>query len=140
MYTLKYILNQRPHIPLPDELPDSAHPQLYASSLTGQGLSLDVSFVRTLEEQGTVYGKELEAFKKAVKGKDKGKVREGVVDRRSHGPMNALLMGINTRVFLPKPRPTKHPQQALAALEKMEAAVALYRKTARIDTPDGGIG
>ena len=30
--------------------------------------------------------------------------------------------------------------QALAALEKMEAAVALYRKTARIDTADGGIG
>jgi hypothetical protein len=49
--------------------------QLYASSLTGQGLSLDVSFVKTLDEQGNVYAKELEAFKKAVKGKDKGKVR-----------------------------------------------------------------
>jgi hypothetical protein len=28
----------------------------------------------------------------------------------------------------------------MAALEKMEAAIALYRKTARIDTPDGGVG
>lgn len=52
-----------------------ARTQLYASSLTGQGLSLEVSFVKTLEDQGNAYGKELEAFKKAVKGKDKGKVR-----------------------------------------------------------------
>ncbi len=49
--------------------------QLYASSLTGQGLSLEVSFVKTLDEQGSAYARELEAFKKAVKGKDKGKVR-----------------------------------------------------------------
>ncbi len=76
--------------------------KLYASSLTGQGLSLDVSYVKVLNEQGEVYGKELEAFKKAVKAKDSNK--------------------------------------AMAALNKMEAALVLYRKTARIDSADGGVG
>lgn len=76
--------------------------KLYASSLTGQGLSLDVSFVKTLNDQGDLYAKELDNFKKAVKAKDSGK--------------------------------------ATTALNKMEGALALYRKTARIDTPDGGVG
>lgn len=43
-------------------------------------------------------------------------------------------------VHLPMPGCLSLHLQALAALEKMEAAVALYRKTARIDTADGGIG
>jgi len=76
--------------------------KLYASSLTGQGLSLDVSYVKVLNTQGEVYGKELETFKKAVKAKDTSK--------------------------------------ALASLDRMEAALMLYRKTARIDKADGGVG
>lgn len=76
--------------------------KLYASSLTGQGLSLDVSYVKVLSQQGDVYGKELENFKKAVKSRDTTK--------------------------------------ALTSLGKMESALVLYRKTARIDKEDGGVG
>jgi hypothetical protein len=59
--------------------------QLYASALTGQGLSLEVSYVKVLVAEGENYAKELAGFKKAVKAKNTDLVSPPPVPLCVHG-------------------------------------------------------
>ncbi|CAM9613892.1 unnamed protein product, partial [Phaeothamnion confervicola] len=76
--------------------------KLYASSLSGQGLSLDVSYTKVMAARAEDYGRNLAALRAAVKVQDAARAK--------------------------------------ASLAVMDAALQDYRRAAKIDTPDGGIG
>jgi len=82
---------------------DAAGPmKLYASALSGGGLSLQGSFISNLEKYTAGYERELNKMKKSVKKKDTG--------------------------------------GSLKALDGLNENLQAYRVTAKIDTPDGGVG
>eukprot|EP00180_Rhodochaete_pulchella_P000618 Plantae.Rhodophyta-Rhodochaete_pulchella.ctg1454.p1 GENE.Plantae.Rhodophyta-Rhodochaete_pulchella.ctg1454~~Plantae.Rhodophyta-Rhodochaete_pulchella.ctg1454.p1 ORF type:complete len:182 (-),score=38.21 Plantae.Rhodophyta-Rhodochaete_pulchella.ctg1454:457-972(-) len=76
--------------------------KLYASALAGQGLSLQGTFLASLEKYGTAYESQLQKMRKGIKKKDS--------------------------------------KATLTALDGLNDSLQGYRRTAKIDTPDGGIG